>query len=112
MKCRIWKTGVVVGRFEEYERFARDISLPMFRSQDGFQGVVMAGDGAERLVITLWRDETAIAALDSSPAYKETVARIVAAGFLTGDQSVDVHDVHLADLARSTEIQTALNRGS
>ena len=98
MKCRIWRTGVVSGRFEEYERFAREISLPMFRSQAGYRGVMMAGDGPERIVITLWEDDDAIAALDSSRSYRDTVSRIVATGFLTGAQSVEVYDTHLSDL--------------
>jgi len=98
MKCRIWRTGVVSGRFEEYERFARDISLPMFQSQAGYRGVLMAGDGPERIVITLWEDDDAIAALDASRSYRDTVSRIVATGFLTGAQSVEIYDTHLSDL--------------
>jgi heme-degrading monooxygenase HmoA len=98
MKCRIWRTGVVSGRFEEYERFAREISLPMFQSQAGYRGVLMAGDGPERIVITLWEDDDAIAALDASRSYRDTVSRIVATGFLTGAQSVEIYDTHLSDL--------------
>ena len=74
MKCRIWRTGVVPGRFEEYERFAREISLPMFRSQAGYRGVMMAGDGPERIVITLWEDDDAIAAIPW-PASRQALAR-------------------------------------
>jgi heme-degrading monooxygenase HmoA len=98
MKCRIWRTQVVQGRFEEYERFAREISLPMFRSQAGYRGVLMAGDGSERIVVTLWEDDEAVAALDLSRTYRDTVSRIVAAGLLTGAQSVEVYDTHLSDL--------------
>ena len=98
MKCRIWRTGVVSGRFEEYERFAREISLPMFQSQAGYRGVLMAGDGPERIVITLWEDDDAIAALNASRSYRDTVSRIVATGFLTGAQSVEIYDTHLSDL--------------
>jgi heme-degrading monooxygenase HmoA len=98
MKCRIWRTQVVQGRFEEYERFAREISLPMFRSQAGYRGVLMAGDCSERIVVTLWEDDEAVAALDLSRTYRDTVSRIVAAGFLTGAQSVEVYDTHLSDL--------------
>ena len=98
MKCRIWRTQVVPGRFEEYERFARDVSLPMFQSQAGYRGVMMAGEGPERIVITLWESDDAIAALDASPTYRDTVSKIIATGFLTGEQSVDVYDTHLSDL--------------
>ncbi len=98
MKCRIWRTQVVQGRFEEYERFAREISLPMFQSQAGYRGVMMGGDGPDRIVITLWENDDAIAALDVSSAYRNTVSKIIATGFLTGDQSVEVYDAHLSDL--------------
>ena len=40
MVARIWRTGVKPERFEEYERFARERSLPMFRAQRGFIGVL------------------------------------------------------------------------
>ena len=36
MVARIWRTGVKPERFEEYERFARECSLPMFCEQRGF----------------------------------------------------------------------------
>jgi heme-degrading monooxygenase HmoA len=98
MKCRIWRTQVVPGRFEEYERFAREISLPMFQSQTGYRGVMMAGDGAERIVITLWENDDAVAALETSSTYRDTVSKIIATGFLTGDQPVEVYSTHLSDL--------------
>jgi heme-degrading monooxygenase HmoA len=98
MKCRIWRTQVVPGRFGEYERFAREVSLPMFQSQAGYRGVIMTGDGSERMVITLWENDHAIAALDTSPTYRETVSKIIATGFLTGEQSVEVYDTHLSDI--------------
>ena len=102
MKCRIWRTNVVPGRFDEYETFARDVSLPMFRAQDGYAGLLMAGEGAERVVITLWRDADAVAALDRSTIYHETVKCIMATGFISGHQSVEVHDVHISDLYASS----------
>jgi heme-degrading monooxygenase HmoA len=98
MKCRIWRTQVVQDRFEEYERFARDISLPMFQSQAGYRGVMMAGDGPDRIVITLWENDDSLAALDASSTYRDTVSKIIATGFLMGDQSVEVYDTHLSDL--------------
>ena len=38
---RIWRTHVLLDRAVEYEAFARDVSLPMFRQQQGFEGVLM-----------------------------------------------------------------------
>jgi heme-degrading monooxygenase HmoA len=95
MIARTWYTEIDPDRAEEYERFARDISLPMFRAQAGFAGVLMLRDGARCQVITVWRDREAIEALDRSPSYQETVAKIVARGFLRGEQGVEIIDAHL-----------------
>ena len=43
--CRIWRTNVDPLRVEEYARFAQDVSLPIFRVQQGFLGVLFAGAG-------------------------------------------------------------------
>jgi len=92
---RIWRTQVELARADEYEAFARNVSLPMFRRQQGFAGVVMLRRGEECLVITLWRNADDIAALDHSASYKETVQKIIAQGFLFGEQTVDSYDAHL-----------------
>lgn len=95
---RLWRTGLQPGRGEAYERFAREVSLPMFRKQDGFLGCLMSRTSESGLVFTLWRDHAAIEALERSPSYRATVTRILEAGLLTEPQSVDVTDVHLLDL--------------
>jgi heme-degrading monooxygenase HmoA len=100
MIARLWKTGLKAGRSTAYEAFARDISLPMFRQQDGFLGCVMSRREDEGLVLTFWRDEAAVEALKRSPSYQATVERILAAGLLAGAQSTEVTDVHLLALDR------------
>jgi heme-degrading monooxygenase HmoA len=96
---RIWRTGIDAVRAEEYERFARERSLPMFRAQTGFRGVLFASGGeTERVVLSFWDDVGAVAALDESPSYRETVAALLATGILTGEQSVEALDVHGGDL--------------
>jgi hypothetical protein len=67
---RIWTTGLDESRERDYEEFARNISLPMFRRHDGFLGVLFAGVGEQRTVITLWRDRAAAAALNTSADYR------------------------------------------
>ncbi|MCT7376304.1 antibiotic biosynthesis monooxygenase family protein [Chelativorans salis] len=94
---RLWKTGLKTGRCDAYETFARDISLPMFHKQEGFLGCVMFRSETEATVLTLWRDMAAVASLDTSPMYKETVAGILEADLLTEPQSVSVGTVHLSD---------------
>ena len=91
---RIWRTGLDELRAPEYEDFALGISLPMFRRHSGFLGVLFAGAGAERTVITLWTDRAAAAALDASADYQATVRAIEAAGFLRPPQRLEVLDVH------------------
>jgi hypothetical protein len=91
---RIWRTGLDESRSTEYEDFARSISLPMFRRHDGFLGVLFAGSGTERIVITLWSGGAAAAALDASADYQATVRAIEATGFLRPPQRVEVLDVH------------------
>jgi hypothetical protein len=50
----------------------------------------LAARGAERTVITLWRDVAAAHALDHSAAYKAAVADIEATGLLCGDSTLEV----------------------
>ena len=95
MIARIWHTDIDPDRAAEYESFAREISLPMFRQQQGFVGVLMVREGSRCRVITVWRGPEDVAALDTSPSYKDTVARIIAKGFLCGDQKIEVMDAHL-----------------
>ena len=91
---RIWRTGLDESRAAEYEDFARSISLPMFRRHSGFLGVLFAGTGAERMVITLWSGRAAAAALDASADYQATVRAIEATGFLRPPQRAEVLDIH------------------
>ncbi|MGH3587832.1 MAG: hypothetical protein ACRDQ0_16070, partial [Pseudonocardia sp.] len=60
---------------------------------------LLARSGDGRVVITLWRDEDAVQALDSSPDYRATVAAIGATGFLRDPQTVEVLPVEHAWMA-------------
>ena len=95
MLARIWRTGVRPERFEEYARFAHERSLPMFREQRGFIGVLFMREEADRAaVLTLWEDEKAIEELEASSLYRQTAEVILGSGFLAGVQSVEVFKVH------------------
>jgi heme-degrading monooxygenase HmoA len=89
MIMRIWRTQVDEARAAEYERFAAQQSLPMFRAHQGFEGHLFGRRGGDCVVVTIWKDDAAADALEASPRYRETVARITAAGFLTGPSQVD-----------------------
>jgi heme-degrading monooxygenase HmoA len=79
---RVWKANIDPARAQEYERFARERSLPMFRSHRGFRGCAFLRNGADCAVVTLWAEPEDIAALEASSLYRETVAAIMAAGFV------------------------------
>jgi heme-degrading monooxygenase HmoA len=68
----------------------------MFERHDGFLGVLFATGDDERVVITLWRDREAAAALEHSTDYQATVRAIQEAGFLRPPQRVELLDVHRA----------------
>jgi heme-degrading monooxygenase HmoA len=80
--ARIWKATIDPARAEEYERFAREVSLPMFRSHGGFRGCAFQRDGPTCTVVTLWATSEDVAALEASTRYRETVAAIMAVGFV------------------------------
>lgn len=99
MIVRIWRVSVDHARAGEYLKFARTQSLPMFRAQPGFKGVVFAGRESERAVITFWRDISAVEALGDSESYQATVSEIENRGFLQGDASVELLEVEGAFVA-------------
>ncbi len=96
MLARSWITRVRLDRANEYEQFAKDISLPMFRSHPGCFGVVMIREGDQCRVTTFWRSVEAMHDFEESEIYRSTVARILAAGFLYGEQQIQVEKPHLA----------------
>lgn len=98
MLARLWTTGLRPEHVDDYDTFARGVSLPMFREQDGFLGCVMMRSGHEGLVLTLWRDRSAIDALEASPSYRGTVERILGADLLAGSQHTEIYQLHLIDI--------------
>ena len=69
----------------------------MFRLQKGYLGVIMAREKERCIVISLWESTASLKALDASPTYKATVAKILAQGFLFGEQTTEVFETHLVD---------------
>ena len=99
MIVRIWRTGIDPARADEYERFAEQRSLPMFRTQPGFCGVLFttAADGG-RAVISFWDDERAVELLDRSESYRDTASALGSSGILRGEQTVEVLTAHGGEL--------------
>jgi hypothetical protein len=78
----------------------------MFRAHTNSVGATTGSttDGSGRLVVTLWTDEHAVAALERSETYLETVRAIEATGFLVGETSLEallLDDVDLPLLCAS-----------
>jgi heme-degrading monooxygenase HmoA len=101
MIARIWRTQIDETRANDYREFAHSKSLPMFRSQPGFAGVLFAARGAERAVITLWRDAASVDALDHSETYSSIVEEIEGTGFLKGESKVEVFELEEICLEQS-----------
>ena len=69
MTARLWRPRIDAARATKYETFEHAHSLPMFRRQEAFAGVVVLGSGEERAALTFWTDMRAVNALANSPAY-------------------------------------------
>ncbi len=82
MIVRIWRARIDEARSEEYENFARNRSIPTFRSHAGFLGCALLRDGADCTVVTLWDTERDVERLETSHRYRETGAAIMATGFV------------------------------
>lgn len=96
MLLRTWTTTVKAGREEEYEAFARDVSLPMFRAAPGCCAALMTRDETGCRVLTVWQDAESIAMLEAFDGYRDTVARILQTDFLGSTQTTDTTLLHLA----------------
>lgn len=95
MLVRIWRTGVESHRWDDYARFEREHSQPMFSQQPGCRGVLFLrlSGGTGAAACSFWDDREAIDRLATSPTYRETVARLTDSGLLTGTQSVEVFTI-------------------
>jgi heme-degrading monooxygenase HmoA len=94
---RVWRARVDGPRVGEYERFAREASLPMFRDQPGFRGSLFGRSGDDCVVVTIWEDDEAADSLDVSRSYLETVSRLRAEGFISAELGVERFVVHASD---------------
>jgi heme-degrading monooxygenase HmoA len=90
MIARIWRTHIADGQDAEYDSFATSRSIPMFHAQPGFLGILLAHDGTERLVISLWQDTSCVQALHQAPCYNETVRALEATRILQGPSTIQL----------------------
>lgn len=93
MIFRIWRTQIMPGRKAEFEHFANTRSLPMFKQQQGFLGVVFMHTEKDSVTLSIWEDKQAVEALTASETYQATVKDILASGLLMGEQTTEVFEV-------------------
>lgn len=91
MIVRIWSSGIVKGRENEYLTFAGGISMPMFKEHP-IKGVYILTTERKTKVVTLWNNLDDITKMENSEKYKETVNKILASGLIEGDQSVELFE--------------------
>lgn len=99
MIVRIWTTGLVKGKTEEYLKFASEYSLPMFKKQSGILGATVLIKGNESQVLSYWNKKEDIDLMESNDLYQETVNKIMHAGLLGNQQSIEIFDspIHFAN---------------
>lgn len=90
MLARTWTVAIDPTQAEEYEAFARDVSLPMFRSAPGCAAVVMEREGGDCTVLTVWRSPEELRTFENAAGYLSTVDAILARGFLRGEQRIRI----------------------
>lgn len=93
MIIRIWRTAVDPGRRDEYREFEEQHSLPMFRRQAGFLGVLFLRSKQGAAALTFWAGDEDVERLAQSPTYLATVERLERTGLLSGDQTVELFEV-------------------
>ena len=99
MILRIWRAKINPARLEEYRRFERERSLPMFRKQPGLLGVLFLRYVEDQAAsLTIWEDAGAVEALTSSPSYRRTARELAESDLLAGKQSEEVFEVEGGDL--------------
>lgn len=93
MIVRLWRTELNDGCKAEYRAFEEEHSLPMFREQKGFLGVLFLRDKEGAAALTFWENAEAVTRLAESATYRATVERLEGTGLLHGHQTVEVFQV-------------------
>lgn len=98
MIARTWRTRIDMARLEEWDRFVRERSTPMFRLQDGVLAVFHARDGDEWLTVSIWRDAPAVEWLDSQ-SYTTTAGDLLATGMVLRDPVTEAFEVSSCEIS-------------
>jgi len=113
MIARLWQTEHRSGTGNGVRRFCRHVLVSHVCCIGGMSwGAFFLSTGEVRSVLSLWADRASIDALESSPLYRETVARFQATGVLREPQTVELFEVTggtVSALALAAELSRASN---
>lgn len=90
MIVRVWKVRIAEGMTQALETFANDVSLPMFRQQQGFLSVIFSRSDDVCATVILWDRAESIEALEASEEYQEVVRKIEESRILEGEHITEV----------------------
>lgn len=93
MFIRLWRTDFDLARRDELQRFAEEISSPMFRQLPGCLGYIHAAADGTWITQTFWESEDYIRKAEASAAYREVVSKILATGYLGDRQTIEIFEV-------------------
>ena len=85
MFIHIWRMRARKKRFEEYEKFGRQVTLPALKKIDGCLDAhfirVYEARKPEYLWLVFWRDQAALEAARTNPVWKDQIRRFEAGKF-------------------------------
>jgi heme-degrading monooxygenase HmoA len=85
MFIHIWRMRARKKRFEEYEKFGRQVTLPALKKIDGCLDAyfirVYEARKPEYLWLVFWRDQAALEAARTNPAWREQIRKFEAGKF-------------------------------
>jgi quinol monooxygenase YgiN len=90
---RTWRTRIDTERLDEFDRFVRERSAPMFREQPGLLAVLYSRDGDQWLTLTLWRDAAAAERLGESASYLAAVEELLGSGMVLGEPVTEAFEL-------------------
>lgn len=107
MILRIWKVGLAPGQAPALERFADEVSLPMFRAQTGCLAVFFTRSDTACVTVTVWESLQAVARMEATEGYRQVVAAIEQAGILCGDHHTETFAVYGGTVDAALALQMA-----
>ena len=93
MLSRLWRTGFDPGRLDELQRFASEVSAPMFQELPGCLGYIFAVEGSSWITQTFWESRSDLNEAEASERYRSVVAEIGKTGFLRDPQTTEVFTI-------------------